>query len=322
MKKRNAVIARRNHKDTLFRMIFSTKENLLSLYNAVNHSNYTDPAELEIVTLKNAVYMNVKNDQAFLLDMQLNLYEHQSTWNPNMPLRFLIYVAKEYQKLIRNHTLYASTLVDLPTPHFVVFYNGEEEQEAESELRLSQSFKQKTDKPELELIVKVLNINLDKNQDVLEACQLLKEYMLLVDRIRRYTAEYDDINLAVEQAVTECIEENILADFLRKNRTEAIEVSIFEYDEKREKELIRKAEFAEGERVGLEKGERVGLEKGERIGLEKGEKIGMKEGMDRIFEINRLFRKKYTEKQIAEKMGLGEQEVRKILERLNAPDII
>ena len=113
--------------------------------------------------------------------------------------------------------------------------------------------------------------------------------MLLVDRIRRYTAEYDDINLAVEQAVTECIEENILADFLRKNRTEAIEVSIFEYDEKREKELIRKAEFAEGERVGLEKGERVGLEKGERIGLEKGEKIGMKEGMDRIFEINRLF---------------------------------
>ena len=150
--------------------------------------------------------------------------------------------------------------------------------------------------------MKVLNINLDKNQDVLEACQLLKEYMLLVDRIRRYTAEYDDINLAVEQAVTECIEENILADFLRKNRTEAIEVSIFEYDEKREKELIRKAEFAEGERVGLE----------------KGEKIGMKEGMDRIFEINRLFRKKYTEKQIAEKMGLDEQEVRKILERLNA----
>ena len=91
-------------------------------------------------------------------------------------------------------------------------------------------------------------------------------------------------------------------------------MSIFEYDEKREKELIRKAEFAEGERVGLEKGERVGLE--------KGEKIGMKEGMDRIFEINRLFRKKYTEKQIAEKMGLDEQEVKKILERLNAPDII
>ena len=90
MRNMNSVKVRRDHKDTLFRMIFSTRENLLSLYNAVNHSHYTDAKELEIVTLENAVYMNMKNDQAFLLDMQLNLYEHQSTWNPNMPLRFLI----------------------------------------------------------------------------------------------------------------------------------------------------------------------------------------------------------------------------------------
>ena len=233
MRNRNSVKVRRDHKDTLFRMIFSTRENLLSLYNAVNHSHYTDAKELEIVTLENAVYMNMKNDQAFLLDMQLNLYEHQSTWNPNMPLRFLIYVTKEYQMLIRNQTLYASTLVELPTPHFVVFYNGEEEREAESVLKLSHSFCQKEDEPELELIVKVLNINLDKKQRILETCCLLKEYMLLVDKIRKYAAEYKDINRAAEQAVTECIEENILADFLRKNRTEAIEVCIFEYDEKR-----------------------------------------------------------------------------------------
>lgn len=195
----------------------------------------------------------------------------------------------------------------------MVFYNGEEEQEAESELRLSQSFKQKTDKPELELIVKVLNINLDKNQDVLNTCQLLKEYMLLVDRIRRYTAEYGDINLAVEQAVTECIEENILADFLRKNRTEAIEVSIFEYDEKREKELIRKAEYAEGVRAGREEGEKIGIEKGEKIGIEKGEK----KGIDRVFEVYGLFQKKHTEDQIAEETGLSLQEVQEILVRLN-----
>ena len=146
----NLTRARRNHKDTLFRMLFSTRENLLSLYNAVNHSHYTDPKELEIVTLKNAVYMNMKNDQAFLLDMQLNLYEHQSTWNPNMPLRFLFYVAKEYQMLVRNQTLYASALVELPTPHFVVFYNGEKEREAEGLLKLSHSFMQKTEHPELE----------------------------------------------------------------------------------------------------------------------------------------------------------------------------
>ena len=299
MRSRNSVKVKRNHKDTLFRMIFSTRENLLSLYNAVNHSHYTDASELEIVTLKNAVYMNMKNDQAFLLDMQLNLYEHQSTWNPNMPLRFLMYVAKEYQMLVRNQTLYASALVKVPTPHFVVFYNGETDQEAETILRLSHSFQQKTDKPELELMVRVLNINFDKKQEVLEACQLLKEYMLLVNKIRRYTDEYKDINQAVEQAVTECIEENILADFLRKNRAEAIEMCIFEYDDKREKELIRKAEYAEG------------MKEGERIGREAGKK----EEAERIFNIYQLFRANYTENQIKEKLGMNVEEVRKILER-------
>ena len=180
---------------------------------------------------------------------------------------------------------------------------SKEEQEAESVLKLSHSFCQKTDEPELELIVKVLNINLDKKQRILETCCLLKEYMLLVDKIRKYAAEYKDINRAAEQAVTECIEENILADFLRKNRTEAIEVCIFEYDEKREKELIRKAEFAEGEKIGREAGEKIGRE------------TGVKEGIDRVLEIYSLFRKKHTESQIAAETGLELQAVREILER-------
>ena len=245
----------RNYKDSLFRFIFNNKEAALSLYNAVNDSDYQDADAIEFYTMSDFLYMGMKNDLSFLIDWNLNIFEHQSTYNPNMPLRFLIYVTKEYQMLIRNQTLYASTLVELPTPHFVVFYNGEEEREAESVLKLSHSFCQKADEPELELIVKVLNINLDKKQRILETCCLLKEYMLLVDKIRKYAAEYKDINRAAEQAVTECIEENILADFLRKNRTEAIEVCIFEYDEKRETELIRKAEFAEGEKVGEAKGE-------------------------------------------------------------------
>ena len=268
---------------------------MLSLYNAVNHSDYKNPDELQVVTLENAIYMNMKNDQAFLLDMQLNLYEHQSTWNPNMPLRFLFYVAKEYQMLVRNQTLYASALVELPTPHFVVFYNGEKEREAEGLLKLSHSFMQKTEHPELELLVKVLNINLDKNLEILETCRLLKEYMLLVHKIRQYAIEYKDINQAVEKAVTECIDENILAEFLRKNRAEAIEVCIFEYDEKREKELIRKAEYAEGKKEGL--------------------KEGQKQGEERVFGIYRLYRDKYTENQIAEQMKIDVDEVRNILEK-------
>ena len=117
--------------------------------------------------------------------------------------------------------------------------------------------------------------------------------------------------MAVEQAVTECIEENILGDFLRKNRTEAIEVCIFEYDEKREKELIRKAEFAEGEKIGREAGEKIGREAGEKIGRE----TGVKEGIDRVLEIYSLFRKKHTESQIAAETGIDLQAVREILKR-------
>lgn len=127
----------------------------------------------------------------------------------------------------------------------------------------------------------------------------MKEYMLLVDKIRKYAAEYKDINRAAEQAVTECIEENILADFLRKNRTEAIEVCIFEYDEKREKELIRKAEYAEGKKDGLKEGLREGQKQGEK----------------RVFGIYRLYRDKYTENQIAEQMKIDVDEVRNILEK-------
>ena len=95
----------RSYKDTLFRMLFQEKEALLSLYNAVGQTDYKDASQLEIVTLENAIYMNMKNDLAFLINLELNLYEHQSTWNPNMPLRDLFYVAKEYEQLIRKETL-------------------------------------------------------------------------------------------------------------------------------------------------------------------------------------------------------------------------
>lgn len=252
MNRRKATIvsakARQNHKDTLFRMIFSTPESLLSLYNAVNGTQYEDASELEIVTLENALYLNMKNDQAFLMDFQLNLYEHQSTWNPNMPLRFLFYVSKEYQMLIREYSLYAETLIRIPTPRFVVFYNGEESHstETESTMHLSNAYQQKVEYPELDLHVRVIDINLEKNSEVLEACRLLKEYMILVTRIRKYkkTMSLDE---ALERAVTECMEEDILADFLRKHRAEAIEVCIFEYNEKRERMLLQK----ESERRGI-----------------------------------------------------------------------
>ena len=133
--------ANRNYKDTIFRWLFSDKNNLLSLYNAIAGAHYQNPEALNIVTLENAVYMGMKNDLAFVLETGLYLYEHQSTYNPNIPLRDLFYIASEYQSLINQRTLYSSTLQTIPTPKFLVFYNGTDENIPDRlELRLSDAY--------------------------------------------------------------------------------------------------------------------------------------------------------------------------------------
>ena len=246
-------VAKRDYKDTLFRMIFNDEEHLLSLYNAVNGTSYKETSDLEIVTLENAVYMNMKNDLAFLMDFHLNLYEHQSTFNPNMPLRNLFYVAKEYQKLVDKQTLYASAQVKIPAARFIVFYNGVEEQPERRILKLSDAYEKAIAVPELELKVTMLNINSSNNEELLSQCRLLKEYMFYVECVRRYVAVMP-LEEAVEQAVAECIEKDILKAFLTKYRAEAVYVSIFEYNEEKEKELIRKAEYEVGLKEGREEG--------------------------------------------------------------------
>lgn len=135
-----AVSANRNYKDTVFRMLFSDKKNLLSLYNAVNSRDYTNPDDLEIVTLENAIYMGMKNDLAFIIDTNLYLYEHQSTYNPNMPLRDLFYISSEYQKMLDQKSLYSSSLQKIPTPNFIEFYNGSDPVCDVFEHRLSSAF--------------------------------------------------------------------------------------------------------------------------------------------------------------------------------------
>ena len=237
--------ANRKYKDTLFRMVFREPKELLSLYNAVNNTDYQNPAELEIVTLENAIYMNMKNDLAFIIDCSISLYEQQSTANPNMPLRDLIYVAKEYQGLVDKKSLYSSGLVKLPTPYFVVFYNGSAKQPERKEMRLSDAFLTVVENPALELKVMQLNITAGNNEKLKEKCPRLKEYCQYVERVQRY-ATIMKLDEAVDLAVRECITEGILAEFLRRNRAEAIEVSIFEYDEEKEMKLLREAEREAG----------------------------------------------------------------------------
>ena len=250
--------AQRRYKDTVFRMLFNEKENLLSLYNAVNRSSYTEVDDLEITTLENAVYTNYKNDVSFIFGFELMLYEHQSTVNPNMPLRDLIYVTNILQGLTTEDNLYGSELIRLPSPKFVVFYNGTDFQPTQQVLRLSDAFLQKQEQPELELAVTVYNINWGYNQELMEACRLLAEYAQYVNQVRQFAEEMPFAE-AVENAVDYCIGHDILADFLTKNRAEAIAVSIFEYDEEKHLNKEREAAYQkgkyEGHKEGREKGE-------------------------------------------------------------------
>ena len=238
--------ANRKYKDTVFRMLFSDRENLLSLYNAVNGSNYENSDALEIVTLENAVYMGMKNDLAFIVDMGLFLYEHQSTYNPNMPLRDLFYISGEYQKLVNHKSLYSSALQKIPAPNFIVFYNGTEREEDYWINYLSESYENLSGEPNLELKVLTLNINEGHNRELMEQCQSLREYAQYVAMVRKFAME-KPLAEAVEQAVDTCIGNGILEDFLRKNRAEAIEMSIFEYDEEKHLTSEREIWRQEGE---------------------------------------------------------------------------
>ena len=252
-------VANRKFKDTVFRMLFSDKEALLSLYNAVNNSHYTDSGALEIVTLENAIYMGMKNGLAFILDMNLYLYEHQSTINPNIPLRDLFYIAAEYQKLVDKKSLYSSALQKIPNPHFIVFYNGSTPIDDCYTSRLSDAFYHVTDNPSLELIVTTFNVNAGHNTELMSHCQILKEYSIYVAKVRSFS-EQMPLDDAVQKAVTECIQENILADFLRKNQAEVIAMSIFEYDKVEEEKKLRKAEFDAGVEQGFKQGVEQGIE--------------------------------------------------------------
>ena len=243
------------YKDTIFRMLFSEPEHLLSLYNAVTGKDYRDPEALDIVTLENAVYMGMKNDLAFVLEMGLYLYEHQSTYNPNIPLRDLFYIASEYQALADGKSLYSSGIQKIPTPKFLVFYNGLDRKLPDRmELRLSDAYENPVDEPDLELKVTMLNINAGHNEELMNSCHVLQDYARYVARVRKYVAEIP-LDEAVERAVTECIREGILAEFLKKNRAEVVKVSIFEYDKEKEEKKLRKAEYEYGREQGRTEGE-------------------------------------------------------------------
>ena len=241
--------ANRLYKDRLNKMIFNDKKELLNLYNAINGTHYDDPAMLTITTLDNAIYMTMENDLSFIIDMRLALYEQQSTVNPNLPLRFLMYITDIYSAYTKDMNIYGSKKVQIPLPSFVIFYNGVKSQPDRTEFLLSELFHPTTDQPALELKAVMLNINKGHNQELMNACHTLRDYSEYVARIRTYSAEMP-LTDAVEKAITECIHENILRDFLLKNRAEAKAMSIYEYDEEKTLRMFREEGYEDGERNG------------------------------------------------------------------------
>lgn len=270
----------RNYKDTVFRMLFSDRKNLLSLYNAVSGAHYDDPEKLEIVTLENAIYMGMKNDLAFIIDTDLFLYEHQSTYNPNMPLRDLFYISSEYQKLVDKKSLYSSVLQKIPAPQFIVFYNGTEKEKDSWVNHLSEAFENLSGAPKLELEVLTININEGHNSELMEQCQTLREYAQYVACVRRYAKEFE-LNEAVKLAVDECIRNNILSEFLRANKSEVIAMSIFEYDKEEEERKLRKAEYEAGVAAGMKDGIKAGVADG----ISKGKILAKKDAVSSLITL-------------------------------------
>ena len=263
----------RLYKSRIFAMLYQDKKELLDLYNAISGKHYEDPELLEINTLENAIYMTMRNDLSFLIDFRLSLYEHQSTYSPNLPLRDLFYISDLYSGMVKDENLYGIKLVQIPAPQFVIFYNGMKEMPDRTVLRLSDAYSVKEENPALELTAVMLNINRGHNEKLKGLCKSLKDYSEYTARVREY-ADTMPISEAVEQAICECIQEGILAEFLKQNRAEAKQVSIYEYDEEKHMRQERETFWEDGWAAGREEGIREGEERGREFGRKEGRQEG------------------------------------------------
>ena len=251
--------ANRKYKDTVFKLLFnSDKAALLDLYNALNHSNYADPDELIVNTLDTAIFMGMHNDLSFILDTHLNIYEHQSTKCPNIPLRCLFYVGKLYTQLIDEEQLYSERRIKIPTPHFVVFYNGVDELPEEMTYKLSEMYEEEIDNPELELTIKVLNINYGMNESLMRGCKMLNDYSIFVSKEREFYRKSGSHEKAVKQAIDYCIENDVLKDFLLKERKAVYMYSLYEYNQTAHLKAVKEESFEQGIAIGEERGIAIG----------------------------------------------------------------
>lgn len=248
--------AKQDYKDRLFKFIFGNPENkqwTLSLYNAINGTSYTNPEDIQFNTIGDAVYMRMKNDISFIVAFEMDLWEHQSSFNPNMPMRFFIYAGRLYEKYIAasDYYQYSSSLQPVPRPVCLCFYNGTKEQPESQVLRLSDAYEGEGD---IEVKVTMLNINYGKNKQLMDACEPLKEYAWLVDAVRRHQSEKMDLDAAVDAALDEMPDAFVIKPFILENKAEVKSMFLTEYNE----EKVMEKERQEGRQEGaMEEREKV-----------------------------------------------------------------
>ena len=294
----------REHKDSVFVDLFyrdeTAEKNLLSLYNALHGTEYQDEGIIQKVGVEDVLYKNFKNDISFEVDGQvIVLGEHQSTINPNMPLRFLLYVGRAYERLVHKKARYRMTLVKIPTPEFYTFYNGEKEQPLEQELTLSDAFINPAGRNTVELKVKVININSEKAHEILQKCRVLGEYSQFIHMVRAHSGEEG----AIRKAIRECIKRGILADYLERKGSEVENMLIAEYSYEEDMQVKQQEAEQQGRREGIREGIRKGRREGIQEGIQKGLLLSGK-----IFQIARK-NPALTNEQIAAEAGCEVQEV-------------
>ncbi|MBQ6919035.1 MAG: hypothetical protein IJQ74_01775 [Synergistaceae bacterium] len=248
----------------------------MSLYNALNGSSYTDPDELEFNTIDDVIYMGMKNDVSFLVmdEKTMNIWEHQSSVNPNLPVRFLMYAGQLYDRYMTDKNIYryGTKLKKLPKPKCVCFYNGTDKQPEEQTLRLSDAFE--ADDGDIEVRVRVLNINYGHNRALMEACVILGDYAGLIDSIRKNQKAGMNLEGAVDASIALMLDDSLLKRFLLVHKAEVKGMYLTEYDEEKERKLAQK----EAREEGFEEGREEGFEEGREEGRKKGLKEGLKEG--------------------------------------------
>lgn len=248
-------------KDRLFKAIFGrdnpqSKQWRLDLYNALRGTSYSDPDALELNTIENVIYLTMRNDISFLVDSQMTLFEQQSTFNPNMPLRGLMYFAQLYQMHLSRlgKTLFRTSLVKIPNPRFVVFYNGAKETEDQEFLKLSEAYEEKDDSGQYEWTAELININANHNKTLQKKCKALYDYVRYVSHVNENRQKGLSTQDAVNEAVEWAIQKNLLDGFFKLQKEEVLAMSLTEFDVEEFRRDIREEGFEQGYSQGISQG--------------------------------------------------------------------